>query len=198
MDYMSQIDYYFQLEINTIQKLDRQSLNMAINELEEARLRYANIYICGNGGSSATASHFVCDFNKGISYDQDIKYNFICLNDNIPFMTATANDLGYEYIFEVPLRGRITEDDVLIAISGSGNSPDVLRAAEYARSAGAKVIALTGYDGGKLFRIANINLHVPVNNMQIAEDIHMIFDHVMMWILAYGVNQNKNEQGADE
>lgn len=182
-DFTKQIANYIQLEIDTISRLDHAAINQVMNILEDVRERGSHIYICGNGGSAATASHFTGDFNKGVSITQEKKYKFNCLLENIPTMMAIANDIGYDYIFEIPLQGKISKDDVLIAISGSGNSRNVIRAVEYAKQVGAVVIGLTGYDGGKLYQMADYKLHVPINNMQITEDIHLIFNHMMMWIL---------------
>lgn len=178
------IQHYIDLEIETLQKLDLEEIHRVICVLEQARERKANIYVCGNGGSAATASHFVCDFNKGVSLMQEKKYNLICLSDNIPSMMAIANDIGYERIFDIPLRGKMTHQDLLIAISGSGNSINVINAVKYALSIGAEAIGITGYDGGEIKKLCPYNLHVPVNDMQIAEDIHMLFDHLLMKILS--------------
>jgi D-sedoheptulose 7-phosphate isomerase len=136
----------------------------------------------GNGGSAATASHFVNDFNKGLSEHLSPPFRFVCLNDNIATVMAIANDIGYDAIFEFQLRGRVTENDLVIGISGSGNSPNVLRAIELAKSVGALTAGLTGYDGGKLLRIVDLPAHVPVMSMQVTEDIHMAFDHMVMAI----------------
>jgi D-sedoheptulose 7-phosphate isomerase len=185
-DYSKQIADYLKWEIETLNKLDQDSINDIMNILEETRDRDATIFICGNGGSAATASHFVCDFNKGVSQKKKKKYRFLCLNDNIPSVLAIANDHGYEQIFRMQLEGKIKSDDILFCISGSGNSKNVIVAAEYAKSMGVKIIGATGYDGGKLYELSDYHLHVPIDNMQITEDVHMVFDHMMMWILAYG------------
>lgn len=185
-DYRKQVENYLQQEIEVLQKIDIESINEAMILLEKTRMSGGNIYICGNGGSAATASHFVCDFNKGVSDKQNVKYNFVCLNDNVPIMMAIANDINYGAVFEYQLRDRITRDDLFIGISGSGNSENVLRAAKYAKERGAMVVAITGFDGGELRKLSDVSLHVPINNMQITEDIHMIFDHVMMYVLATG------------
>lgn len=185
-DYTEQIKDYIKLEIEVMNKLDTQAINQAMNLFEEIRKAGGTIYICGNGGSASTASHFVCDFNKGVSLDQKDKYNFICLNDNIPNMLAIANDIGYESVFEIPLQGKISSKDLFVGISGSGNSENVVRAQRYAKSVGCKTMAITGYDGGSLYKEADYRLHVPINNMQITEDLHMMFDHLMMWIFVYG------------
>jgi D-sedoheptulose 7-phosphate isomerase len=185
-DYGKQIADYLEWEIQTLNKLDKNSINDIINVLEEARRRDAVIYICGNGGSAATASHFVCDFNKGVSQKKDKKYRFVCLNDNVPSVMAIANDHGYEQIFLMQIEGKIRPEDILFCISGSGNSKNVILAAQYAKSLGVKIIGATGYNGGELYKLADYRLHVPIDNMQITEDVHMIFDHLIMWILAYG------------
>jgi D-sedoheptulose 7-phosphate isomerase len=98
-DYIKQITDYIRLEIETLNKLDHAAINEVLNVLEHTREQGATIYICGNGGSASTASHFVCDFNKGVSVNQEKKYNFLCLNDNIPTLLAIANDYGYDRIF---------------------------------------------------------------------------------------------------
>lgn len=182
-DYIAEIKKYIELEINTLKNLDYQSINRVIQVLEDARKRGATIYVCGNGGSAATASHLVCDFNKGISLNQELKYKVISLNDNIPTMMAIANDIGYDRIFDIPLRGRLKKTDLLLAISGSGNSLNVVNAVKYAVEIGTKVIGITGYDGGEVKKLSNYFLHVPVDDMQISEDVHMIFDHMIMHIL---------------
>ena len=159
-----------------------------MNILENARIEGKKIFICGNGGSAATASHFCCDFNKGVSENQDKKYNFECLSDNIPTMMAVANDISYDEVFRFPLRNKMKTGDVLIGISGSGNSRNVVNAIEYANENGGKTIAIVGYDGGKMKKIADQCIHVNINNMQIAEDIHMILDHLMMYVLSFKDN----------
>ena len=182
MDYQNHIGAYFEKLIDTIEKLDIEQINDAMREIEKAYKRQGTIYIFGNGGSAATASHIVCDFNKGISDQKEKKFNVVCLNDNIPTITAIANDIGYEEVFRYQLQSKLKENDLVIAISGSGNSQNILLAAEYAKSKGIPIVALCGYDGGKLKQIANYCMHVNINDMQITEDIHMIFDHMMMRI----------------
>ena len=110
------------------------------------------------------------------------KFRFLCLNDNVPTVMAIANDIGYDEIFRFQLRGRLQPGDVVIGISGSGNSKNVLNAVEYAKECGNTVVGFTGFGGGKLRELADISLHVPVNSMQITEDVHMVFDHLMMSI----------------
>ncbi len=180
IDYKADISAYLEEEIRTIQNLDIEQVNHALNLLLTAFENRNTVYIFGNGGSSATASHYQNDFNKGVSEHTDKKFNFLCLNDNVATVMAIANDIGFEEVFRFQLQGHITPNDLVVAISGSGNSKNVINAVEYAKELGCKVIGLTGFDGGKLKGLSDVSLHAPVNSMQITEDIHMIFDHLMM------------------
>jgi len=143
------------------------------------------IFLIGNGGSAANASHFGQDLAKGTLSSLAAKRRFrvIPLTDNIGFITALANDEGYEAIFEQQLRNLATPGDLLIAISGSGNSPNVLRAVEYARSIEMKTIGVTGYDGGKLRVLVDENVHVPIEDMGMCEAIHSVVFHAAMSFL---------------
>lgn len=183
MDYKVDIQDYIAAEIKTLHQLDLDAISDVLNLLEETRLINRRIFVFGNGGSAATASHMVNDFNKGISEHIDIKYRFVCLNDNIATMMAVANDIGYDEIFRFQLTGHIEPGDIVMALSGSGNSKNVLTAVAYAKEVGCKVIGITGYDGGKLKTMSDISLHVPVMSMQITEDVHMMFDHLIMSVL---------------
>ena len=182
MNYINDIKDYIALEIEILKKLDVEQINAALNLLNETREKKGRIYICGNGGSAATASHFQNDFNKGVSEYIDVPFRFYCLNDNMATIMAIANDIGYDEVFRFQLRNNLEENDVLVAISGSGNSPNVINAVQYAKEQGCKIIGLTGFTGGKLKEMSDISLHAPVNSMQVTEDIHMIFDHMMMSI----------------
>lgn len=183
-DYTEKIRKYIEMEKQVLEALPVNDINTVMNVLENARLSRKRIFICGNGGSASTAAHFECDFNKGVSYDQDVKYDFECLSDNVPMMMAIANDIGYEDIFVVPLRNKLKPGDLVIGISGSGNSENVVRAIQYANEIGAETIALVGYRGGKLKELAKHCIHVDIDNMQITEDIHLVLDHMMMYILS--------------
>jgi len=182
MDYRNMITDYMELEMEVLKNLDIDAINEAMNLMMQAYEAKKKIYIFGNGGSSATASHYQNDFNKGISEYVDKKFNFICLNDNVPTIMAIANDIGFEEVFRFQLREKLEEGDIVIAISGSGNSKNVIYAVEYAKEQGNKVIGMTGYEGGKLRELADISLHADVMSMQVTEDIHMIFDHMIMSI----------------
>lgn len=181
-DYISEINTYLEHEIDTLKALDVNEINAALNLLLETFEGGNTVFVFGNGGSSATASHFQNDFNKGVSEHTEKKFNFQCLNDNVATVMAVANDIGFEEVFRFQLVGHMRPGDVALAISGSGNSKNVLNAVEYAKKQGAKVIGLTGFGGGKLKELSDVSLHVPINSMQITEDIHMVFDHLMMSI----------------
>lgn len=182
MSYEKMIINYINEEKKALDALDIESIDKCIRILKEAFDEEKNIYIFGNGGSAATASHFENDFNKGISEYTQTKFRFRCLNDNVPTLMAIANDIGYDEVFKFQLRGRLKKEDIVIAISGSGNSVNVIKAVEYAKEVGAQVIGLTGYSGGKLKEMVDLSLHVPVSSMQITEDVHMFFDHMIMSI----------------
>ncbi|MDE6531417.1 MAG: SIS domain-containing protein [Lachnospiraceae bacterium] len=180
MDYREEIKNYIRIEIEVLEKMDVEAINDTLNLLHDTLQKEGSIYIFGNGGSSATASHFQNDFNKGISEHMLKKFRFQCLNDNMATVMAIANDISFDEVFRFQLTGRLKPDDIVIAISGSGNSKNVLNAVEYAREQNCKVIGLTGFDGGELKKLSDISLHVPVNSMQITEDLHMVLDHLMM------------------
>lgn len=182
IDFKKAIKEYYDREIRIIQNLDLDEINDAMNAIYKAYQKQGTIYVCGNGGSASTASHMQNDFNKGISEYVDNKFRFYCLNDNYPTVMAIANDIGYEEIFRFQLLNKINKNDLFIGISGSGNSKNVLNAAEYAKECGIKVIGITGYKGGKLKDMADYRMHVAEEDMQIDEDIHMTFDHMMMKI----------------
>ena len=181
-DYISEIKTYLEHEIDTLKALDVNEINAALNLLLETFENGNTVFVFGNGGSSATASHFQNDFNKGVSEHTKKKFNFQCLNDNVATVMAVANDIGFDEVFRFQLIGHMRPGDVALAISGSGNSRNVINAVEYAKEQGAKVIGLTGFGGGKLKELSDVSMHVPVNSMQITEDIHMVFDHLMMSI----------------
>jgi D-sedoheptulose 7-phosphate isomerase len=176
-------DYKSRL-IATLERLDDREVNAFIDALAQALSEERAIFIFGNGGSAATASHMTCDLNKGCSYGRDRRFKVICLNDNLPTMMAYANDVSYHDIFVEPLKNFLRPGDLVIGISGSGNSENVLRAIDYANANGALTVGLCGYSGGKLKQKAGIVVHVAVDDMQIAEDVHLVLGHMAMQALA--------------
>lgn len=187
MDYRKDIQNYFERVKATIDKISIDDLNTLLNILNKARDEKRFVFVCGNGGSASTASHYCCDFNKGISSAQHSKFRFVCLSDNVPSMMAYANDFSYEEIFIGPLRNLFNEGDYVIGISGSGNSSNVIKALQYANDHGGVSVGISGFDGGIVKQISRYNVHVPIMDMQVSEDLHLMLDHCMMSILCkYG------------
>ena len=151
-----------------------------IDAMLDAYYNDKHIFTMGNGGSASTASHWVCDINKGCSLDKEKKFKMMCLNDSISTLLAYANDLSYEDVFVEQLKNFFVSGDVVIGISGSGNSENVLRAIDYANNNGGTTVGLCGYSGGKLFQMVDIPVLAKVDDMQKVEDIHMIVVHMSM------------------
>ena len=161
--------------------LDHEALARFVNLLLSSRESGAAVFFIGNGGSAATASHFANDISIGTRTCDDKPFRAISLTDNVAVMTALANDEGYDRMFVDQLKVQMRDGDSLVAISASGNSPNVIAAIEYARSRGATIVGLTGFDGGRLRELSDISLHVQTAKGEYGpvEDIHMIFDHLV-------------------
>jgi len=171
-------DYIGQLH-NTLDILPEALISVAIDILHEARLSQRQIFIMGNGGSASTASHMVCDLSKNTRKKDLPNFRVIGLTDNMAIFSALANDEGYENVFAGQLVSFVHPGDVVVAISASGNSPNVLKAVELANQMGARTIGMTGFDGGKLGKMVEINLHVPSNVIEHVEDIHLMLEHLI-------------------
>lgn len=182
-DYSREANNYIEKLITTLKLLDMQTVSDVINTLTDVLSENGTVYVFGNGGSASTASHMQNDFNRGVSECSDEKFKFCCLSDNVATITAIANDYSYDDIYFRQLEKRLLPQDLIIAISGSGNSENVIKAVKYAKSQGNKVIGITGFDGGELKKLADFNLHADINDMQIAEDVHLILNHLMMSVL---------------
>lgn len=191
LTFTSAIDSYLNQLKQVIDNLDRKEIDLFLQILVNAYQNDKQVFIMGNGGSASTASHFACDINKGVSMGLDKRFRVICLNDCIPTMLAYANDTSYSEVFVEQLRNLINEGDVIIGISGSGNSPNVLKAIEYANSKNAMTVGITGYNGGKLKEISKHSVNANINDMQFSEDVHMILTHIAMKAL-YFILWNKN------
>lgn len=176
MDFLSTYQQNLQTAINQI---DLAKVREVITWLQQARDQGRTIFTCGNGGSASTASHFACDLVKGASYQRPRRFRVMALTDATPTISAYGNDVGYNAIYVEQLKNFAGKGDLLLAISGSGNSPNVLEAATFARSVGCRTVGLTGRDGGKLAALVDINLLVPVPHMGIIEDAHLIICHMM-------------------
>jgi D-sedoheptulose 7-phosphate isomerase len=177
---MEQIQNYIATLQQTIDQLPRQSIADVIGVLQRARMQGNQVFIMGNGGSASTATHFVCDLAKNTRRDGLPHFRAIGLTDNMAIFSAYANDEGYENVFSNQLANLIKPNDVVIGISASGNSMNVLNAMEEAQKHGVTTIAFTGFDGGRLGQMVNINIHVKSNIIEHVEDIHLMLEHMIV------------------
>lgn len=176
--------------LKAIASIDLSRVKEAIEILSQARDEKRHIFVCGNGGSASTASHFATDIVKGASFGRDTRFRILALTDSLPTITAYSNDVSYECVFVEQLKNFAEPGDVLIAISSSGNSPNVLRAVEYANSIGCRTIALTGRDGGQLGPLAGTNIQVTHPHTGRIEDGHMIVLHMIGYFFMEGGHRN--------
>lgn len=167
--------------LKALDTVDTQAVARGIEMLAEARDANRHIFVCGNGGSASTASHFVTDMVKGASYNRHPRFRIMALTDSLSTITAYSNDVSYECVFTEQLKNFAEPNDVFIAISGSGNSPNVVCAMEYANSIGCQTIALTGRDGGKLGPMAKLQIRVAEPHMGRIEDGHLIVCHMFCY-----------------
>lgn len=167
--------------VATLHQVDMQQVDRVIDLFDKARADNRQIFVVGNGGSAASASHFVCDVVKGASFGRDKRFRIHALHDNLPTLTAYSNDVGYDAVYVELLKNHAQSGDLLFGMSGSGNSPNVLRAFEYANGAGLTTVALTGKDGGQLGALAQVQVHVPDQHMGRIEDAHMVVCHMIAY-----------------
>ncbi|MER3399651.1 MAG: phosphoheptose isomerase [Thermoflexus sp.] len=177
------IEEYFDGVRRALEVLPRDVLLQVIAQVEAAAREGRMIFLCGNGGSAATASHFACDLAKGTRRPGAPMLRVVALTDNVPLLTAWANDTDYRHVFAEQLRPLVRPGDLLIAISGSGNSLNVLEAVRAAREAGAFTIGLTGFQGGRLREEVDLCLVVPSTCMEQIEDVHLILHHTITTVL---------------
>ena len=175
---MSYPQHYKSELLKALEAIDLARVEQAIEWFREARAAGRQIFVCGNGGSAATASHFVTDLLKGASYNRPARFRILALTDSLPTLSAYANDVGYECVFVEQLKNFAQPGDLVMGISGSGNSPNVLRAVEYGNAMGCRTLALTGLDGGALGPIAQLHIPVPVQHMGRIEDA-MVICHML-------------------
>jgi len=171
---------YFNEVQAVLDQVDPAPVAAAIDALHEARLRGCQVFVMGNGGSASTASHLVCDLAKNTRGPGWPLFKVFGLADNMALFSALSNDYGYENAFARQLEPVLQSGDVVIAISTSGNSPNVLRAAELARKRGALVIGLTGFDAGRLAALSDLHLHIPSDCIEQVEDVHLMLEHLMV------------------
>lgn len=183
MPVKQQIHQYIVDLKDTLDLLPLERIDKAIHILHEARLHGRQVFIMGNGGSASTASHFVCDLGKNTRHASWPPFKVIGLADNMASFSAYANDEGYASVFAQQLAPFVQPDDVVIGISTSGNSPNVLAAIELANEAGALTIGFTGFEGGQLSPMVDLDLHVPSQCIEQVEDIHLMLEHLIVSVL---------------
>jgi D-sedoheptulose 7-phosphate isomerase len=169
--------------MRTLSALDREAFERAIGLVRSAWEHNQQIIVFGNGGSALTAEHYITDWNKAIYLKTGKPLRGVCLSQNMGLLTAYSNDLSYQDVFVAQLRPVMNRGDLVVGISGSGNSDNVLRAIEHANANEGITLGICGYDGGKLRRIAQYSICADVDDMQLSEDIHLIFGHVTMQAL---------------
>jgi D-sedoheptulose 7-phosphate isomerase len=173
------VDTYILELQNTLKQLPTARIQEAIDLLVEARTERRQVFIMGNGGSASTASHFVCDLAKNTRNPELPNFRVIGLTDNMAIFSALANDEGYENVFAQQLASFVEADDIVIGISASGNSANVLNAIELGNKVGARTIGMTGFDGGQLRKMVDIDIHIPSDCIEHVEDIHLMLEHLI-------------------
>jgi D-sedoheptulose 7-phosphate isomerase len=174
------VSNYLNAHQQLAQRLDADAFRQGIEMIKAAFEGGKKIITCGNGGSASTASHYITDWNKMVNLATGKKFRGVSLCDNVGLITAYANDLSYADVFSGQIDALMDEGDLLVAVSGSGNSPNVIKAIESARSAGGRVLGVVGYDGGKMMPLCDHSIWVPSFDMQLCEDVHLMFGHMVM------------------
>ena len=176
---MTYFDNYRAELVASLGSVDIERLEQLRALLVDARAAGRTVFICGNGGSASTASHFATDLLKGASYERELRFKVVALTDASSTISAYSNDVGYEVVYEEQLKNFLKPEDVVIAISGSGNSPNVVRALRHASLVGAHAVALTGRDGGELGKAASLHINVAEQHMGRIEDAHLAICHML-------------------
>ncbi|MHB8217433.1 MAG: D-sedoheptulose-7-phosphate isomerase [Candidatus Sulfotelmatobacter sp.] len=179
----NEITAYFDNVIDVIANMPFAEVGRIVGALMQAYESNRMIYLFGNGGSAALASHFACDLGKGTASGSGKRFQVLAFTDNVPLMTAWANDARYEDIFAEQLINFVEPNDIAFAISGSGRSPNVLKALRVAHEAGAFTVGLTGFQGGDMVDLCDLCVIVPSDNMQIIEDLHLSVTHAIFTAL---------------
>jgi D-sedoheptulose 7-phosphate isomerase len=174
---------YFEIEQTLLKSATLDRVDAVIALLESARMEGRRVFLFGNGGSGSTASHFACDLGKGTVVPDRPRFKVLCLNDNVPTLTAYANDFGYDSVFAEPLISLAERGDLAIGFSGSGNSPNVLRALETAEKRGLVTIGFSGFNGDKLKDRVELHVNVPSSVMGQIEDVHLAMTHAICEML---------------
>ena len=180
---MDSIQRYLEEVQGTLGALPLERIRDVVDVLLSANYVGSTVFTLGNGGSAATASHFACDLGKGTIIPGRPRFRVLALTDNVPLMTAWSNDVAYEDAFANQLGGLMGRGDVVVAFSGSGNSPNVLRAVELARRMGGITIGFTGFHGGRLSTLVDVPVVVPCDCMEQIEDVHLVLCHLICTVL---------------
>lgn len=178
---------YFKSVADVLARLPLQTIHQMTEALWQAYRDNRAVFLFGNGGSAALASHMACDWGKGTVVDGRPRFRVLSLTDNVPLLTAWANDAAYEDVFAQQLLNFVQPNDIAFAISGSGNSPNVLKGLRAARQAGAQTLGLTGYQGGKMKELCDICVVVPSDNMQHIEEFHLSITHSIFTALRHRI-----------
>ena len=173
------IEQYREQVLTAYQSVDLAPVEHFIDLLKSARADGRTVFIAGNGGSAATASHFATDLSKGASYQKPTRFRAVALTDSISTITAYANDVSFDAVFAEQLTNLAQPGDILVTISGSGNSPNILAAQNRARELNVTCVALTGFAGGKSGELADVHINTPSNHMGRIEDLHMSICHMV-------------------
>ena len=181
------IEHYYAGLGEVLKRLPYERIDHAVEVLLAAYRDGRSVFLFGNGGSAALASHMACDLGKGTTLDAIRRFRVLSLTDNVPLITAWANDTHYEDIFAEQLRNFVQPKDIAFAISGSGNSPNVLNGLQAARDAGAFTIALTGFRGGKVIFLSDLSIIIPSDDMQYIEDFHLTVAHSIFRAVHQGI-----------
>ncbi|MDC3244819.1 SIS domain-containing protein [Gammaproteobacteria bacterium] len=174
------VESYIKQHNLVIENLDIQEIENGIQLIMKSFKEGKRIAVCGNGGSATTASHFITDWNKMVHIHTGMRFDGICLSDNIGIVTAYANDLSYDDIFSEQVKNLLNKDDLLITLSGSGNSGNVVKATNIANEMGVNTLTICGYDGGKLKKVSKNSIWIRSMDMQICEDAQIVFGHMVM------------------
>ncbi len=174
------IDNYINEQARVFNLIDKVATKKCLDLVSDTISKDRKIITCGNGGSASTASHYITDWNKMFNLASGKKLRGLSLNDNVGLISAYGNDLSYDEVFAGQIRALMDQEDLLIVISGSGNSPNIIKAIEAALKIGGKVLGVLGFDGGKAKPMCHEVFHTPSWDMQICEDIHLSFGHLVM------------------
>ena len=163
------------------QSFDLEAVAQMIEQLEKARTEHKRIFVFGNGGSASHANHMACDLGKNVTSGEHGRFHILSMCDNMSTVTAYANDVGFDCVFQEQLKNmELEEGDVILAISASGNSPNVVNACTYAREKQVVILSMTGFSGGKLMELSDVCLHIPCNEYEKVEDLHMTAIHMLV------------------